>query len=120
MTDTTRTEAPDDEALARVLELIDERVKARADAVMAELKASDEIMRLVAEARRKGAIMPDLARRVKRVDRGDRKLKSISRQALDLALAQHEGRRSARTTRASRRRREPAAAGGSLNLDALK
>lgn len=116
-----RKKKTEDQPLERILELIDEQVKARGEAALAELDATDRIAELTSEARRKGATMPQLAERVKRMDKNDRKLKPVTRQALDNMLAVHEGRREARTTRASRRRRnaEPAAGGG-VNLEALR
>jgi hypothetical protein len=85
--------------------------------VVTELDATEEITRLAAEARRQGASMSELTQRVQRLDRNDRKLVPVTRQAIDNMIAVHEKRRPARTTRASRRRREPA---GQLNAEALK
>src|SRR4051812_15067638 len=103
--------------LERVLELIDEQVKARGAAVVAELDATDEITRLATEARRQGPSMSELTQRVRRMARKARKLAPVTRQAIDNMIAVHENRRPARTTRASRRKREPA---GQLNAEALK
>lgn len=113
-----RSRKKEDTPLERLLELIDDKVHARGQAVLAELDATEEITRLAAEARRKGALMSDLSQRVKVMDRRERVLRPVTRQAVDTLIAVHEGRRPARTTRASRRRREPAA--GKLNLEALK
>lgn len=114
-----RKKKTEDTPLEKLLELIDERVKARGDAVIAELDATEEITRLATEARRKGATMSELTRRVQRMDKRERVLKSVTRQAIDTMIAVHEERRPAKTTRASRRRRveEPA---GKLNQEALK
>lgn len=104
--------------LERILEVIDAKVQARGEAVLARVDLSREIAQLVSEARRQGATMPELAQRVKRMDERERALKTVSRQALDTMLAVEEKRREPRTTRASRRRREPAAvAGGSVNAE---
>jgi hypothetical protein len=115
-----RRKTAEDQPLERVLELIDEKVKARGEAVVAELEATDEIARLTSEARRKGASMVELSRRVQRLDKRERTLKPVTRQALDTMLATFEKRREPRTTRASRRRREPAEAAAGINLEALK
>lgn len=105
----------EDTPLERLLELIDERVKARGEAVIAELDATEEITKLASEARRKGATMSELTQRVQRMDKHDRELRPVTRQAIDTMIAVHEKRRPARTTRASRRRREA----GKINVDAL-
>lgn len=108
-----------DQPLERLLELIDAQVAKRGQAQLVELDTSAEIARLTSEARRKGASMTTLTERVRRVDKKTRKLKPVTRQALDVMLATFEQRREPRTTRASRRRRaaEPA---GRLNAEALK
>jgi hypothetical protein len=111
-----KTQDPEDLDLERVLELLDARVLSRRDHVLAELDDTAEIVHLAEVARTKGATMVDLAQRVKRVDRRTRELVPVTRQALDTMLATGTGRREARTTRASRRRREPVT-GGQLNAD---
>lgn len=103
--------------LERILEVIDAKVQARGEAVLARVDLSREIAQLVSEARRQGATMPELAARVKKMDVKERKLKPVTRQAIDTRLAVHEDRREPRTTRASRRRREPA---GTINAEALR
>lgn len=110
----------DDQPLERILGLIDKQVAARGKAVLAEVDASAEIARLTSEARRKGATMAQLTERIKRMDKKERVLKPITRQAIDIILATYEKRRPPRTTRASRRRREPAEPAGKLNPEALK
>jgi hypothetical protein len=108
----------EDTPLERLLELIDEKVQARGQSVIAELDATEEITKLASEARRKGATMSELTQHVKRMDRSDRTLKPVTRQAIDMMIAVHEQRRPARTTRASRRRREEPV--GRINAEALK
>lgn len=102
----------EDQPLERVLELLDAKVEERGKAVLAELEATTEIARLTSEARRKGATMAQLTQHVKRMDRRQRKLVSVTRQALDVMLATFEERREPRTTRASRRRRDPEVGAG--------
>jgi hypothetical protein len=102
----------------RLLELLDEAVALRGKAELAVLDASSEIARLASEARRKGVTMAELTKHVKRMDTRDRKLKQVTRQAVDVMLATYEERREPRTTRESRRRRESVAA-GTLNADAF-
>lgn len=110
---------PEETPLERLLELLDEQVKARHDHALAERAATAEIVRLSAEARAKGATMPQLLEHVKRVDK-EGNLVAMTRQNLDNMLAVHDQRREPRTTRASRRRREESApAGGTLNVEAL-
>jgi len=105
----------------RILELLDEKVKLRGKAVLIEADASAEIARLTSEARRKGVSMAELTRHVQRMDKRERKLKPVTRQALDTMLATFEQRREPRTTRASRRRRESeAVATGNLNVEAFQ
>ena len=102
-----KKKAPAEEPLERVLELIDEEVKARAGAVLRELEATDKLRDLVAQARNKGATMPDLARRVQRLDRSSRQLVPITRQALDAMLnAEHDTSKRDERTAESRRRAE--------------
>jgi SMC interacting uncharacterized protein involved in chromosome segregation len=117
---TRRKRAEEDQPVERLLELIDEQVDARHKATLAERAATDEITRLASEARRKGATMASIANHVKKVD-PDGSLSPVSRQNVDTMLAVFEKRREARTTRASRRRRtpDPAAVGGTLNVEAL-
>jgi hypothetical protein len=93
--------------LGRILARLDAKVQARGEAVLDEVDLTREIVQLVSAARRRGATMPDLAERVKRMDKKERVLKPISRQALDMTIATEEKRREPRTTRASRRRRKP-------------
>jgi urease gamma subunit len=102
-----------------LLKEIDKKVAARGKAILAELDATAEITQLVSEARRKGVTMSELSQHVQRMDKRERKLKPVTRQALDTMIAVHEQRRPARTTRTSRRARnsEPA---GKINMDALK
>lgn len=109
--DATRT------ALDRIFELIDEKVKAAGQHVLAAHDLNEEITRLTSEARRQGATMPELAMRVQKMDVTDRKLKPVTRQAVDTRIAIHEGRREPRTTRASRRPREAA---GMINTSAFQ
>jgi hypothetical protein len=109
-----KKEAP---PLERVLELIDEKVKEAGDHTLAAHDLNDEITKLASEARRQGASMSELTQRVRKMDVKDRALKPVPRQAVDNRLAVHENRRPARTTRASRRKREPA---GQLNAAALQ
>jgi hypothetical protein len=103
--------------LDRVLALIDEKVKKAGRHTLAAHDLNEEITPLVSEARRQGATMPELAARVQRMDVKTRKLKPVTRQAIDTRLAVHEERRPARTTRASRRPREAA---GTINSEALR
>ena len=112
----TRKKKAEETPLERLLELIDEQVKARHEATLAERAATAEIARLSSEARNKGATMVELTQHVKRVEK-DGKLKSVTRQALDTMLAVHEERRAPRTTRASRRRRDVEAPAGQLNTE---
>jgi len=114
---TKRKTTKKDTPLERILELIDEEVKDRGDAVLAIEDATARIAKLASEARKKGATMAQLTERIKRMDKNDRKLKPITRQAVDTMVAVHDKRRPARTTRASRRRREEA---GKINVDALQ
>jgi hypothetical protein len=109
----------EEQALEKILKLIDKNVAKRGKAVLDEVDASAEIARLSSEARKKGAPMTQLAERVQRMDKKERELKPVTRQAIDVMLATYEERRPPRTTRASRRRRdvEPA---GQINADALK
>jgi predicted ArsR family transcriptional regulator len=112
----------DSDALNRVLETLDTKVAARGEHELAALDATAEITRLAAEARRHGASMPELAKRIKRLDKRDRVMLSISRQALDAMLAKLDGNAqppAARKPRASRRRREAGPA-GSLNAAAFE
>lgn len=110
-----------DRSLERLLELLDEQVKQRGAAVLAVDDATTRIVELASEARRKGATMPELARRVKRMDTKERRLKPVTRQALDTMLAVYEKRREPRTTRASRRARDTrtSSAAGRINLAAF-
>jgi hypothetical protein len=101
-----RGKKDEDHTPERLLELIDEQAKVRGAAVIAELDATARIAELASEARRKGATMADLRLRVQRMDKKERKLTPVTRQALDTMLAVHEERREPRTTRASRRRRD--------------
>lgn len=104
----------------RLLELLDELVARRGDAVLAVEDTTAEIARVASEARKKGVEMKTLVAHIKKMDRGTRELTSVTRQAVDTMLAVHDQRREPRTTRASRRRREePAPAGGTLNVEAL-
>jgi hypothetical protein len=64
--------------------------------------------------------MSELTQHVQRMDKRERKLKPVTRQALDTMIAVHEQRRPARTTRASRRARGEAPSAGKINVDALK
>lgn len=106
--------------IERLLELIDEQVQERGKAALAVEDANTRITELASEARRQGATMPELARRVKRMDTKERVLKPVTRQALDTMLAVYEKRREPRTTRASRRRREPGETpAGRINLKAF-
>lgn len=116
------------EPLWRILNLIDEKVEARGEADLDSYDLTNEIARLASEARRQGAPMAELARRVKRMDpktrrwakRGDGE-EGVSRQALDNMLAVLEKRREPRTTRASRRRRGSESNGaGGINVEALQ
>lgn len=108
----------------RLLEQIDKKVEQRGKAVLAELDATAEIARLTSEARAHGATMVELTQHVRRMDKRERRLKPVTRQALDTMLAVHEERRPARTTRASRQRREDGAeqagSGRGLNLEAFR
>jgi hypothetical protein len=108
---------------ARLLEMIDEEVVKRGEAVLAVEDTTAEISRLASEARRKGAEMKTVVEHIKRMDRKTRKLVPVTRQNVDTMLAVHEQRREPRTTRASRRRRDgggdSAPAGGTLNVEAL-
>jgi hypothetical protein len=105
--------------MEKLLKALDKQVARRGKAVLEEVDASAEIARLASEARRQGAPMTQLAERVQRMDKKERELKPVTRQAIDVMLATYEERRPPRTTRASRRRRdvEPA---GQINADALK
>jgi hypothetical protein len=118
-TPTKRKTTKKDTPVEKLLELIDEQVKLRGDAVLAIEDTTAKIAELASEARRKGAPMVDLVKHVQRMDKNDRKLKPVTRQAVDTMLAVHERRRPPKTTRASRRKSDPEQA-GSLNLDALK
>jgi hypothetical protein len=103
--------------LERSLELLDEKVKAQC---AAELKAHDlanEVTKLISETRRHGAAMSELTSRVKRMDVKERKAKPVTRQAVHARISVAEGHLPARTTRASRRRREPV---GTINAEALR
>jgi hypothetical protein len=108
-----------EDSLEKILANIDKQVTARGKAVLAEVDASAEIARLTSAARKQGATMAQLTERVKRMDKKERKLKPVTRQALDIMLATFEQRREPRTTRASRKRRTPEPA-GTLNAAALK
>lgn len=112
---------PSPTALERILAQLDDKVIERGDAVIAELELSNDIARLASEARKHGAQMTELARRIQRMDKHKRELVPVTRQAVDTMLATFEQRREPRTTRASRRRRDsngtPPA--GTLNMDAL-
>jgi hypothetical protein len=113
-----------------LLKEIDKKVAARGKVVVSELDLTEEITKLVSEARRKGVTMSELTQHVQRMDKRERKLKPVTRQALDTMIAVHEQRRPARTTRASRRARgespsavhkdEAQLAAGKINVDALK
>lgn len=106
---------------AAILKAIDKEVEARGKAVLAELDHTAKITQLVSEARRAGVAMSELTQHVQRMDKRERELKPITRQAIDTMVAVHEQRRPARTTRASRRRREPKSEpAGKINTDALK
>lgn len=109
----------EEDSLERILELLDEKVKARGAAVLAVEDTSAEIARLASEARRHGVTMPELTKHVQTMDKRTRKLRTVSRQQVDNMLAAHEQRRDPRTTRASRRRRESTPA-GSLNTAAFE
>jgi len=112
--------APRKDPIERLLAQIDKQVAARGKAVLAEVDASAEIARLTSEARKQGVSMNALTERVQRMDRKERELKPVSRQALDIMLATFEERREPRTTRASRKRRTPAEPAGKLNQEALR
>lgn len=103
----------------KLLEALDKKVTERGKAVLAEVDASAEIARLASEARRQGVPMGVLINHVQRMDRKSRKLKPVTRQAIDIMLATFEQRREPRTTRASRRRRTPEPV-GKLNAEALR
>lgn len=107
--------------LERILAQLDDKVTERGQAEQAELDLTEEIARLASDARKHGAQMTELARRIKRLNRKTLELESVTRQAVDTMLATYEQRREPRTTRASRRRRDsngtPPA--GTLNMDAL-
>ena len=113
-----RKKKNEEQPLERLLELIDEQVEIRGKAELIEADASARIAELVSEARRRGCPMPELTQRVKRMDKKERVLKPVSRQALDTTIAVHEKRRPARTTRASRRRQDDV--GGVLDVEALR
>jgi hypothetical protein len=114
------TRKEEENPLWRLLEMIDDQVELRQEHAVAERAATAEIVRLSAEARDKGATMPQLLEHVKRVDK-EGNLVAMSRQNLDTMLAGHTQRREPKTTRASRRRRgdDESTAGGRLNVDAL-
>lgn len=97
-----------EDSLERIFELIDERVVSRGQHVLGQLDDTEAIVDLVERARNKGATMPDLAKRVKRMDKASRKLGPITRQALDAMLnADHDtSRRDARTEESRRRAEE--------------
>lgn len=120
-----RAYANDDDsaALEQLLAALDAKVAERGKHELAALDATPEIVRLAAEARRHGATMPELAKRIKRLDKRDRELRSISRQALDVMLSKLDGGQNDRTKRAPRRRREAdsssSVAGGRVNVEAL-
>jgi hypothetical protein len=108
-----------EEPLEKIFKLIDKEVEKRGKAVLVDVDTSAEIARLSSEARKQGASMAQITERVRRMDKKERVLKPVTRQAIDIMLATFEQRREPRTTRASRRRRdvEPA---GQINADALK
>lgn len=108
-------------ALEKIFKQIDEEVQARGRAVLEDVDRSAKIAKLSSEARKHGATMAQLTERVQRMDKKERKLKPVTRQAIDIMLATFEKRREPRTTRASRRRRtvEPAAA-GKINAEVLQ
>jgi chemotaxis response regulator CheB len=99
--------------MGQLREQVDKRVQAQ----RAELEAFDEIARLASELRRAGVEQSVLASEIKRLDRTDRNVKSISRQALNLLITQREQRHPTRTP--PRRRRRKTGPGGGVNLDAL-
>jgi hypothetical protein len=104
----------------RVLELIDEAVAERGRHVLAELDLTNRIAELASEARRQNVPVHVLTQHVKRMDPRQRRLFPVSRQSVDNMVAVFEGRREARTTVASRRRRPKPADNGRLNADALR
>lgn len=109
-----------DNASARaMMSKLEKQVDKRIKAARAELDAFEEIARLSSELRRVGVEVPMLLQTIKRFDRSDREIKSITRQAFDNMTAKHEGRRPARTAAASRRRGS-AEPGGGVNLDVLR
>jgi hypothetical protein len=108
---------PQQTPLERIRELIDEKVRLRGEARLAEHDLTREIVALAAEARKHEEPMAALAERMQVMDLETRELRPITRQAVDNAIAFHEGRRTPKTTRASRRRREPA---GHINAEALR
>jgi len=103
----------------KILELIDEQVAARGDAVLTVEDTTARIAELASEARRKGVTMPELTQRIKRMDKHDRKLVPVTRQAVDTMVAVHDKRREPRTTRESRRRRDEKPS-GKINVEALQ
>jgi hypothetical protein len=105
--------------IEQILKLIDRQVKIRGDAERKEMEATERIAQLASEARRSGASMKLITKRIKRLDHSSGELKPVTRQAADTMIAVIEGRREPRTTRASRRRREEVAA-GHINHDAFK
>jgi hypothetical protein len=108
-----------EDPLTKILRELDKKVDQRGKAVLADVDLSADIVRLASQARKHGATMPELAARVKRMDRKERVLKPITRQAMDAAMAVKENRRPARTTRESRKRRPPKPA-GTINAEALR
>jgi hypothetical protein len=100
--------------MGQLREQVDKRVQAQ----RAELEAFDEIARLASELRRAGVEQSVLASEIKRLDRTDRNVKSISRQALNLLITQREQRHPTRTP--PRRRRRNTGPGGGVNMEALR
>lgn len=115
-----RKKTTENYSLERLYELLDEQSAARGAAVLAAEDATAEIARFAAEARRKGATMPELRQHVRKMDVKTRKMTPISRQFLNTMIAVHEKRAVPKTTRASRRSLASQSPAGQLNAEALK
>jgi hypothetical protein len=93
---------------------IDAAVKRRADAVRAEREATRDIAAICVDAKAAGVQMAQLASWVKVLSKDD-ELKSVSRQAVDQMLAQHQGRPRAPRRKPSERRN----GAGKIKMDAF-
>jgi hypothetical protein len=101
----SRTKGDENQGLEALLSHLEAKVRARGEAAKKEAALTTEIAQLAAEARNKGATMPQLTQIVRRWDKRSGDMLTVTRQALDTMIKVETGRREPRVSAAQQKQR---------------